>query len=175
MIGSANRVIIMLTTLVLGQFPMHDFRMRHPMLVCRIYISLLLGFGFAGLAFAVLMSLGTDLAFGMIGITLLMPGIAFVGVVSSNCCKSPLPMVIANGLIYSAVCFILVWLGARGLREKSLRQFLRPITLIVVGVVTLGWGTARTLEWAWSAPSDKTLATLFNKHHNDLDNWVSLA
>ena len=157
-----------------GRFSMHDFLMRHPMLVGRIYMALLIGFGFAGLAFACLMS-GPNLAFGMIGITLLMPGIGLVGAVSSNCCKSPLPMLMANGLIYSAGTLILVWLGTRDLQEKTLRRFLRPLTLTVVGIVTLGWGTARALEWVWSAPSDEALAKLFNQHHSELQTLVSMA
>jgi hypothetical protein len=145
------------------------------MLFSRIYAALLIGFGFTALVFAVLMSLGADLAFGMIGITLLMPGISLVQAMSRNCCKSPLPMLMANGLIFSAVTFIPVWLGTRNLHEKALRRFLRPLTLIVVGVVTLGWGAARALEWAWSAPSDETLAKLFNQHRSDLESLVSMS
>jgi hypothetical protein len=150
---------------------MHDFRVPHPILVFRIYMALLIGFGFAALVFLVTMSLGSNLAFGMIGIALLMPGIALVGA----CCKSPVPAVVANGLIYSAVAFIFVWLGTRGLQEKALRRFLRPVTLIVVGTVALGWGTARALEWAWEAPSDEAIVKLFDQHHSELETLVSMA
>ena len=145
------------------------------MLKYRIYIALLVGFGFAVLSFLILTLLGSNLGVALVGVSLLMPGIRSVDIISHNCCVSPLPMLAANGLIYSVTPFILVWLGSRGLETLRLRRLARTATLIVVGAVALGWGSARTLKWVWSAPSDDSLRKQFNGHRGDLESLVSMA
>lgn len=145
------------------------------MLKYRIYIALLVGVGFTVLVFAALVSLGSDLAVGMIGITLLMPGIGLLSAFLHNCCESSLPMLVANGLIYSVTAFLFVWLLTRTQAERSLQRLTRRSTFIVVVSVALGWGTARSLEWAWSAPSDEALTRQFNHHRSELETLVSMA
>jgi hypothetical protein len=145
------------------------------MMKYRIYMALIVGAAFVALVFSGLVSLGSDLAVGMIGITLLMPGISLLGVLLHGCCQSPLPMLVANGLIYSAVVFLLVCLMTRTQGEQSLQRLARRTTLVVVASVALGWGTARGLEWAWSAPSDAALNREFKQHRSELETLVSMA
>jgi hypothetical protein len=145
------------------------------MLKYRVFLALPIGIGFVALVFLVMMSLGSNLAIAMIAIALLMPGIGLVHAIALNCCKSPLPMLAANGLIYATGAFIFVWLGSRGAQKETLRRFAFPVTLLVVGAVTLGWGTAGALGWVWSAPSDEALTRKFNQHRGDLETLASMA
>jgi len=150
-------------------------KLRQPILKYRIYIALLSGVGFAVLVFLVWFSLGINLLIGMIGIGFLMPGITLLRAFFHDCCKSPLPMLAANGLIYSGVAFFLVaWPITARLQKDRLGRFARLFTLVVVGVIAVGWGSARALEWAWSAPSDQTLTKQFNKHRGELETLVSM-
>ena len=145
------------------------------MLKYRIYMALIIGVGFAALVFLVMTCLSPNLAVGMIGIAVLMPGIGLLGVIRDQCCASPLPMLAANGLIYSGAALPLVWLGTRSHQSEGLRRFARSLTLIVAGTIALGWGAARTLEWAWSAPSDDALTRQFNQQRGNLETLVSMA
>lgn len=79
------------------------------MLKYRIYMALIIGIGFAALVFLVMTCLSPNLAVGMIGVAVLMPGIGLLGVIRDQCCASPLPMLAANGLIYSGLPFL--WCG----------------------------------------------------------------
>jgi len=145
------------------------------MLRYRVYIALLVGTGFAVLVFLVLMSLGINLGVALVGVSMLTPGMDLVGIISPNCCASPLPMLAANGLVYSAVVFILVWFSTTGLQTQRLRRVAHLAALTVVIAVALGWASARTLEWFWSALSDDSLMKQFNKHRGDLETLVSMA
>jgi len=149
--------------------------MRQRMLLYRVYIALLTGLGFVILLFLVFASLRLNQGVAFVGIAMLMPGISMVGVLFRRCCESPLPMLAANGLIYSGAAFPLVWLATRGLQEESLHRFARYFTLVVVATVAVAWGTARALESLWSAPSDEALAKQFNQHRNDLEILASMA
>jgi hypothetical protein len=145
------------------------------MLKYRIYIALLSGFGFASLVLLVGLSLASNLLVSMIGVMLLMPGISLLGAIFHDCCQSPLPILAANGLIYSGAVFVLlVWPISAGFQKEDLRRFARIFTLVVIGVIALGWGSAGALEWAWSAPSDEALTKQFNKHRGELETLVAM-
>jgi hypothetical protein len=141
----------------------------------RIYIALLSGFGFAALVLLVGLPLASNFLVSMIGFTLLLPGINLLGAIFHNCCQSPLPMLAANGLIYSGVAFfLLAWPVTARLKTDRLRRFARLFTVVVISVIAVGWGSARALEWAWSAPSDEVLTKQFNKHRGELETLVSM-
>lgn len=145
------------------------------MLRYRVYIALLAGTGFTVLVFLVLTSLGINLGVAVVGVSMLTPGMDLVGIILPNCCASPLPMLAANGLVYSAVVFIVVWFSTKGLQTQRLRRVAHLAVLTVVIVVALGWASARTLEWLWSAPSDNSLMKQFNEHRRDFETLVSMA
>lgn len=145
------------------------------MLRYRVCIALLAGTGFTALVFLILMSLRSNLAVALIGVSLLTPGIGLVGIISRNCCASPLPMLMGNAVVYSAVAFIVVWFSTKGLQTQGLRRAAHLAALTVVIVVAFGWASARTLEWLWSAPSDDSLMKQFNEHRGDLETLVSMA
>ncbi|MHB8526239.1 MAG: hypothetical protein ACYDD2_08805 [Candidatus Acidiferrales bacterium] len=145
------------------------------MLRYRVYIALLIGTGFTVLVFLVLMSLGSNLGVALVGVSLLTPGMDLVGIISRNCCASELPTIVANGFVYSAVAFIVVWFSTKGLQIQRLRRATHLAAVTVVIVVALGWASARTLEWFWSAPSDDSLMKQFSKHRGDLETLVSMA
>jgi len=149
------------------------------MLKYRIYIALLIGVCFTATTFWVLVSLGSGLAAGMMGIAVLMPGIGAVGLVAGlfgpvRCCESPLPMLVANGLIYSSVAFLLTWGLTSGLQEIRFRRFARSFILVVVATTALTWGGVWALGRAWAAPSDEALAVRFKQHRGDLEILVSM-
>src|SRR6185437_8561651 len=145
------------------------------MLRYRVYTALLVGMGFTVLVFLVLMSLGINLGVAVVGVSMLTPGMDLVGIISPNCCASPLPMLAANGFVYSAAVFIVVWFSTKGLQTQRLRRVAHLAALTVVIAVALGWASARALEWFWSAPSDDSLMKQFNKHRGDLETLVSMA
>jgi len=145
----------------------------------RIYIALLIGVCFTATVFCVSASLGANLAVGMMGIAVLMPGIGLAGLLTRlfgivRCCKSPLPMLAANALIYSGVAFLMTWGLTSGVEKKNLRHFAHSFTLAVAGAMILTWGAAWALGRAWAAPSDEAMARQFKKHRGDLETLVSM-
>ena len=142
----------------------------------RIYMALLLGIGFATLVFLTLTALRSNLLVAMLGVTALMPGIGSLQAILHNCCESPLPMLAANGLIYSAGAFVaLVWPITASLPRERLQRLARLLTWGVAGTVAVGWGAALALGWVWSAPSDKTLAMQFKRHRDELETLAFMA
>ena len=130
----------------------------------RIYMAFLLGIGFTTLTFLILSALSSNLLVAMLGAGVLMPGIGSLQAISHNCCQSPLPMLAANGLIYSAGAFIgLVWPITASVPRERLRRVTRSLTCGVAGTIAVGWGAALVIGWMWSAPSDEALAKQFNR------------
>jgi hypothetical protein len=142
----------------------------------RIYIGFLLGTGFATLAFLILTALHANFLVAMVGTGLLMPGIGSLQATFQNCCESPLPMLAANGLIYSVGVFLcLVWPATASLPREGLQHLARLFTWAVPGTVAVGWVAALTLGWILSAPSDQTLTRQFNRHRDELETLASMA
>ena len=147
-----------------------------PTLKYRIYIALLLGIGFATLVFLTLTALRSNLLVAILGVTALMPGIGSLQAILHNCCESPLPMLAANGLIYSAGAFVaLVWPITASLPRERLQRLARLLTWGVAGTVAVGWGAALALGRVSSAPSDAALTQQFNRHRNELETLATMA
>jgi hypothetical protein len=142
----------------------------------RIYMAFLLGIGFATLAFLTVRALGSNLLVAMLGVGVLMPGIGSVQAILHNCCGSPLPMLAANGLIYSAGAFVtLIWPITASVPRERLERLARSLTWGVAGTIAVGWGAALVIAWVWSAPSDETLARQFNRHRDELETLALMA
>ncbi len=107
----------------------------------KLLISLLIGIGFVGLVFATL-----DLTW-IVGIALLMPGIALLGTFPyiPTLDSTPLPMLIANGLIYSLAAFVAVLIASRSLRPIACRKVAKITAVVVVAAVLIGWVSTRVL------------------------------
>lgn len=139
-------------------------------------MAFLLGIGFATLPFLILTALRSNLLVAMVVVGVLMPGISSLQAILHNCCESPVPMLAANGLIYSAGAFVaLVWpITARVPRER-LQRLARLLAWGVAGTVAVGWGAALALGWVWSAPSNAALTRQFNRHRNELETLATMA
>jgi len=139
-------------------------------------MALLLGVGFPALAFLVLTILRSNFLVGMLGITLLMPGINLVQAISHDCCQTSLLMLAANGVIYFAgvfVCLVvpLTWSVPR----DRLRQLSRSLTWAVLGTVAVVCVAALGMAWVWSTPSDEAMKRQFNRHKGELEELASMA
>ncbi len=139
-------------------------------------MAFLLGIGFTTLTFLTLTALHSDLLVAMLGAGVLMPGIGSLQAILHDCCESRLPMLAVNGLIYSAGAFVaLVWPITASVPRERLQRLARSLTWAVAGTVAVGWGAALVMAWAWSAPSDETLARQFNRHRDDLETLALMA
>ena len=138
-------------------------------------MTVVIGGGFAALTFLILTTLGTDLLVAMLGAALLWPGIALLQLFFRNCCQSPVPMLAVNGLIYSAVVFVVAWPLTASLPPDRLRRLCRSMTWIVLATVAFVWAGAAALSWAWSAPSDATMTMQFSRHRDGLEALAAMA
>ncbi|HYG98651.1 MAG TPA: hypothetical protein VD837_05925 [Terriglobales bacterium] len=116
---------------------------KNQMLAYRIYISLVLGTAVTLLAFLTLN------VTWLIGIAVLMPGVTLTGMVYPQA-SSPVPMVVANVLVYSLVALPFVWSGSKPADNKARHAV--ATTLISFLVVTTGWLAARKAEQAGVGP-----------------------
>jgi hypothetical protein len=139
-------------------------------------MAFLLGVGFPILAFLVLTILGSNLLVAMLGITLLMPGISSLQAFLHDCCQSPLPMLAANGLIYSAGVFVcLVWPLTLNVPRDRLQHLSRSLTWAVLGTVATVCVGTFVLAWVWSTPSDEAMTKQFSRHRGGLEELAAMA
>ncbi len=105
-------------------------------------ISMLIGSGIVGLVYVTLSVTWIG------GIALLMPGIAFLGLLPYMPAldSTPIPMLIANALIYSLAAFAIIQFVGRSANAAGFRKMARIIAVVAVSAIMIGWASTEALE-----------------------------